>query len=160
MTDADAGAGPPDIFLDTNVLICLLSDDPARADVAQALLRSRGVVSIQVLNEFASVTMRKIGLRLAEVQELLTGIRHFCRVEPITLDTHELGLAYRDRYGYSICDSMILAAATLAGCRTLMSEDMQAGRTIMGGLVIHNPFVTGVRGTALAERGLDRSLVQ
>lgn len=143
MSDADAGASPPDVFLDTNVLIYLLSDDPRKADITQALLRSRGVVSIQVLNEFASVTMRKLGLRLAEVQELLTGIRHFCRVEPITLDTHELGLAYCDRYGYSIHDSMILAAATLAGCRTLMSEDMQSNQTIMGGLVIRNPFMAG-----------------
>ena len=142
MSDPDAIAVATEPFIDTNILIYLLSEDSTKADVAQELLRARGVVSVQVLNEFVSVAMRKLGLRLDEVQELLGAIRHFCRVEPVTLETHELGMAYCDRYRYSIFDSMILAAATLAGCRTLMSEDMQANQSIVGGLVIRNPFAT------------------
>ena len=140
MSDVNDAARPLHVFLDTNVLVYLMSDDPAKADIAEDLLRFGGVVSVQVLNEFASVSMRKLGLRLDEVRELLSGIRRFCRVEPVTLETHELGLAFCDRYGYSIYDSMILAAATLGGCETLMSEDMQTNQTIARGLYIRNPF--------------------
>ena len=140
MSDVNDAARPLHVFLDTNVLVYLMSDDPAKADIAEDLLCSGGVVSVQVLNEFASVSMRKLGLRLDEVRELLSGIRRFCRVEPVTLETHELGLAFCDRYGYSIYDSMILAAATLSGCETLMSEDMQTNQTIARGLYIRNPF--------------------
>ena len=140
MSAADEVAGASEVFLDTNVLVYLLSGDPARADIAQELLRNEGVVSVQVLNEFASIALRKMGLRLDEVQDILNGIRQFCRVEPVTIETHELGLAYSARYGYSIYDSMILAAATLAGCGTLMSEDMQADQEIAKDVVIRNPF--------------------
>ena len=140
MSASDEVAGASKVFLDTNVLVYLLSGDPARADIAQELLRNGSVVSVQVLNEFASVALRKMGLQLDDVQEILNGIRKFCRVEPVTVETHELGLAYSARYGYSIYDSMILAAATLAGCGTLLSEDMQAGQEIAKDVVIRNPF--------------------
>ena len=132
-------------FLDTNVLLYLLSEDRAKADTAQALLRARGTVSVQVLNEFASVATRKLRLGFAEAGELLASIRYFCRVEPVTIETHELGLACCERYGYAVYDSMILAAAMLAGCRTLLSEDMQADQTIMDRLVIRNPFAAPAR---------------
>ena len=141
MSEADRAIGTGGAFLDTNVLIYLLSDNALKADIAQDLLRSGGVVSVQVLNEFASVALRKTDLRLDEVREVLGGIRRFCRVEPLTIDTHELGLAYSARYRYSIYDSMILAAATLAGCTTLVSEDLHADQAIGNGIRIRNPFV-------------------
>ena len=142
MSEADPANGTGGAFLDTNVLIYLLSDNTLKADIAQDLLRSGGVVSVQVLNEFASVALRKTDLRLDEVREVLRGIRRFCRVEPLTIDTHELGLAYSARYRYTIYDSMILAAAALAGCTTLMSEDLHAGQTVGNEIRIHNPFAT------------------
>jgi predicted nucleic acid-binding protein len=52
-----------DSFFDTNVLLYLLSNDAAKADRAEALLASGGVVSVQVLNEFASVAKRKLVMR-------------------------------------------------------------------------------------------------
>ena len=33
-----------------------------------------------------------------------------------------------------------VAAATLAGCRMLYSEDLQAGQRFDGGVVVRNPF--------------------
>ena len=141
MNAADAHpATAREVFLDTNVLLYLLSDETEKADIAQALLRTGGVISVQVLNEFASVARRKLQMPYAEVHELLHDIRHFCQVTPLTIETHELGLAYSGRFGYSVYDSMILAAATLADCRTLMSEDMQSNQIIMERLVIRNPF--------------------
>ncbi|MGK2901171.1 MAG: hypothetical protein ACSLE9_21190 [Burkholderiaceae bacterium] len=46
---------PPLPFVDTNVLLCLLCDDEAKADRAEALLAGRIVIGVQVLNEFLTV---------------------------------------------------------------------------------------------------------
>ena len=42
-------------------------------------------------------------------------------------------------HGLSIWDAIILAAAAAAGCRLLLSEDMQEGFT-WGGVTVVNPF--------------------
>ena len=69
-------------FLDTNVLLYLLSADAAKADCAEALVAAGGVIRVQVLNEFASVASRKLGMSWAEIREVLETIRAVCRVEP------------------------------------------------------------------------------
>jgi len=47
-------------FFDTSVLLYLLSGDAAKADRVETLLSGQGVVSVQVLNEFAAVALRKL----------------------------------------------------------------------------------------------------
>lgn len=130
-----------DRFLDTNVLLYLLSGDEARADRAEAEVGAGGVVSVQVLNEFASVASRKLGMSIREIREVLTTIRSVCSVVPLNEDTHDLGLSIAERYVLSVYDSMIAASAVLAGCNTLLTEDMQDGQAIEGGLRIRNPFL-------------------
>ena len=44
-----------EVFFDTNVLLYLMSADEAKADRAESLIGAGGVISVQVLNEFASV---------------------------------------------------------------------------------------------------------
>jgi predicted nucleic acid-binding protein len=127
-------------FFDTNVLLYLLSADPAKADRAEALLGEGGTVSVQVLNEFASVARRRMGLNGAEIRECLSAIRAHVAVEPLTLQTHESGLMVAERYGFSLYDAMIVAAALQAGCGTLWTEDLQAGQVIEGRLTVRNPF--------------------
>jgi predicted nucleic acid-binding protein len=60
-----------DSFFDTNVLLYLLSGDAAKADRAEAVLAWGGTISVQVLNEFAAVASRKLGLSYAEIREVL-----------------------------------------------------------------------------------------
>jgi predicted nucleic acid-binding protein len=129
-----------DQFFDTNVLLYLLSADETKADRAEEELSAGGIVSVQVLNEFASVASRKLNMSITEIQEALAGIRAVCKVVPISEQTHDLGLKIVERYGLSVYDSMIVAAALLAGCKTLVSEDMQNGQIIDGTLVVRNPF--------------------
>ena len=45
-----------------------------------------------------------------------------------------------ERYGLSIYDAMIAAAAVHAGCDTLWSEDMQHGMLLGDGLRVVDPF--------------------
>jgi predicted nucleic acid-binding protein len=128
-----------DVFLDTNVLLYLLSDEAAKADRAELLISRGGVVSVQVLNEFASVATRKLSVTLPEVREILSTVRTLCEVVPVTIDTHDLALDFAERYHLSIFDTLIVAAAVQAKCRILYSEDMQHGQKI-DGLTIRNPF--------------------
>ena len=125
-------------FFDTNILLYLLSAD-TKADKAESLLAVGGVVSVQVLNEFASVAFRKLKMRWPEIREILTTIRAICVVIPLTVEIHETGLTIARRYRLSFYDSLVLAAAVQAECPTLYSEDMQDGQVVQG-VTIRNPF--------------------
>lgn len=127
-------------FFDTNVLLYLLSGEGDKADRAEATLAKGGVISVQVLNEFASVASRKLRLSYPEIREVLQTVRQVCNVEPLTVEAHDLGLQIVERYGFSFYDSLIIASALLAKCRILYSEDLQEGQTIDGRLIVRNPF--------------------
>jgi predicted nucleic acid-binding protein len=129
-----------DVFLDSNVLLYLLSGEHAKADRAEALVQRGGVISVQVLNEFAAVATRKLAMSLRDVREILSTIRRICVVRPLSLETHDIGLDLAERYHLSIYDALIIAAALLAECKTLYSEDMQHGQKIEG-VTIQNPFL-------------------
>jgi predicted nucleic acid-binding protein len=130
-----------DSFFDTSVLLYLLSEDSNKADRVEEQLAERGTVSVQVLNEFAVVALRKLKMPLRDVTEILDTIRAVCRVEPITLPTHDRGLAINERYGFSLYDSMMVASALIAGAQVVYSEDLQHGQIIDGQLRIVNPFL-------------------
>jgi predicted nucleic acid-binding protein len=127
-------------FFDTNVLLYLLSGDDAKADKAEELLSQGGHLSVQVLNEFASIAARKLKMTHTEVREVLAPIRAVCAVHPLTADTHDLGLQLSEHYQLSLYDAMIVASALMVGCKTLLSEDMQDGQIIDRKLRIRNPF--------------------
>ncbi|HEY0281880.1 MAG TPA: PIN domain-containing protein [Rhizomicrobium sp.] len=128
-------------FFDTNVLLYLVSPDSAKADRVEALLAQRGTISIQVLDEFASVATRKFGKKLSEVREVLSLIRLVCEVKAANIETHDLGLDIAERCKFSVYDSMLLAAAIQARCSTFYTEDLQHGRKLEG-LTIRNPFTS------------------
>ena len=132
-----SGADP---FFDTSVLLYLLSDDTGMADRIEHLLSNRGVISVQVLNEFAAVALRKLKMPLDEVREILNTIRAICTVEPLTVETHDRGLAVCERYKFALYDSMLVAAALIAGAKVLYSGDLRHGQVIDEQLRITNPF--------------------
>ena len=99
----------PDSFLDTNVLVYLASADIGKAERAEKLIAAGGVISVQVLNELTNVGRRKMRLSWAEMHDFLALVRTFLSVEPITVETHETGLALAERYGLSVYDAMIVA---------------------------------------------------
>jgi predicted nucleic acid-binding protein len=130
----------PGSFLDSNVLLYVTSGDPAKADRAEQLIGAGGTISMQVLNEIANVTRRKMGMSWAETRAFLSMMRGLLSVQPLTIDTHETGLRLAERYGVSIYDAMIAASALHADCDTLWSEDMQDGFVLDGRLRIVNPL--------------------
>ena len=135
MSDAES-------FFDTSVLLYLLSEDSIKADRVEELLADRGTISVQVLNEFAAVALRKLRMHLRDIREILNTVRAVCQVEAITVATHDRGLAIHERYGFSLYDSMIVSSALLVGSKILYSEGLQDGQVIDGQLRVSNPFLT------------------
>jgi predicted nucleic acid-binding protein len=131
---------PAKAFFDSSVLIYTLSRTDPRSLVTFELLDRGGIISVQVLNEFANVASKKLRLDWQRIEEILDEIREYLEPPvPLTLSIHELALAIARRYKYTIYDSLLIAAALESGCKMLYSEDMQDGQTI-GSLTIRNPF--------------------
>ncbi|MDV7200183.1 PIN domain-containing protein [Roseovarius sp. 10] len=126
-------------FFDTNIILYLL-EEGEKAEIATGLLQKRGVISVQVLNEALANCRRKAGMSWEEAGAFLKGVRYFCDICDVTVETHDLGLALAARYQFSVYDAMIVAAALSAGCTTLYSEDLQHGMVIADSLQIVNPF--------------------
>jgi predicted nucleic acid-binding protein len=135
------------VFVDTNVLLYALDSADLKKQQAarewrEELWKSRrGRISFQVLQEFyAKVTQKwpagRDGAR-AEVRDLLAWL-------PVKVDGSilERGWKIQDRYRLSFWDSLIVAAAKSAGCRYLLTEDLQANQDLDGVMVV-NPFLSG-----------------
>jgi len=127
------------VFLDSNVVLYLLSADARKADKAEALLAQQPCISVQVLNEVTSVCRRKLGMPWTEVQDLLLAVKASCMVLPLTVDTHAQAVSIAQQHKLSFYDAHIVAAAIQSGASTLMSEDMHEG-LVVGPIKIQNPF--------------------
>jgi len=132
-----SGAKRP--FLDTNIVVYLMSGDAAKANKAENLIASGGVISVQVLNEFTSVARRKLSLSWAETQDVLEALKANLEIVPVTLSVHERGVALASAHDLNIYDASIVGAALENNCDAILSEDMQHGQKFEG-LRIHNPF--------------------
>ena len=130
----------PASFFDSNVLLYVAARDPDKADKAEQILALGGSISVQVLNEVANVARRKMRLGWSETHEFLSLVRGLLVVHPVTIETHEDGLALAERYGLATYDAMIAAAALRADCDTLWSEDLQHGMLLDGRLRVLDPF--------------------
>ena len=129
-------------FFDTNILVYVVGQKDERTSKAEALVANGGVISVQVLNELASVSRRKLGLSWEDVGDALAALRVLCpSPTPLTTDTHDAGLRIAAKYGFPFYDALIAAAALEAECTTLYSEDFQDGQVIEDRLTVRNPFV-------------------
>lgn len=128
-------------FLDTNLLVYAQTSDPKAVAARQAILAG-GVISVQVLNEFAAVLRRKFNRDWDVIEQAVADVRiTLDPVRPISVETHMAAVDLARQHGFSIYDSLIVASALEARCDTLLTEDLQAGRTIQG-LTIVNPLAS------------------
>ena len=132
-------------FLDTNVLLYAVSKTPseaAKVQVALALLEDRdAVLSTQVLQEFyvqATRPGRADALSHDQARLLMESWLRF-QVVSVTPELVFAALATKKRWGLSSWDSAIIEAARSAGCKKVLSEDMQDGRDFAGVKGV-NPF--------------------
>lgn len=131
------------VFFDSNTLLYLATDDAAKAQRAESLLRAGGTISVQVLNEMSLACLRKFRMTWSEVDEFLAPVRVRCPVRVVDEETHDLGRHLAERHQFHVYDAMIVAAALLCGADTLYSEDMHHGLRVENRLTIVNPFHPG-----------------
>lgn len=131
------------IFLDSNILLYLLSADPSKADTAERLLRAEPTISVQVLNEITHVCRRKHLMSWPEISRFLGLLQGFCKVLPLTTEVHERARRIAERHQLAFYDACIAAAAIQGDCRILYSEDLNHGQMLDESLRIQNPFRAG-----------------
>ncbi|MGR9115843.1 MAG: PIN domain-containing protein [Gammaproteobacteria bacterium] len=129
-----------DKFLDTNIIIYSLGNDLSKRKQSIELISQGPVVSVQVLNETANILFKKFSMPIADVQNIIKRIAVECIVKSNTVNTHFTALAIKAKYRFSLCDSLIIAAALESNCSILYSEDMQHGQVIDNQIEIINPF--------------------
>lgn len=83
---------------------------------------------------------RRAGLDREETATFLAGVRVLCPAKDVSLRAHEGGRALAERYGFTVYDAMIVAAALIAGCTTPWTETMHAGLLVEGQPRLVNPF--------------------
>jgi predicted nucleic acid-binding protein len=127
-------------FWDTNVFVYAFIAGP-KQQIARRTLMSGGVISVQVLHEFANVMTRKMGRPWEEVERFLSVIRvRFPAAAPLTIETHAAAVALARDHSIAFYDALILASALSARCANLFTEDLQHGCRF-GDCVIVNPFL-------------------
>jgi predicted nucleic acid-binding protein len=133
-------------FLDTNVLV--YADDldagerreVARAIVRRAVQTREAVLSTQVLQEYFVIATRKLGVDVVAARrkvELLSTLE-IVRIEAaMILEAIDLTRLH----SISFWDALIVRAASAAGCRRLITEDLQEG-ALLAGVTVTNPFTS------------------
>jgi predicted nucleic acid-binding protein len=135
-------------FIDTNVLLYTIDEDPAAAAKRQRaqelLLSGPWGWSVQVAAEFfVNATSPKRPFRLTDsaAAALVEAWFALPTIE-LTPDLFRAAVELRQRYQISYWDVAIIAAAKEMGCTTVYSEDLNAGQTYDGVTVV-NPFAAG-----------------
>ncbi len=135
-------------FLDTNVLIYADdARDPRKRTDARELIRRllrerRGVLSLQVLQEFFAAATRKLGMRSEDARRRVV---QYTRFDVVTLGPADLVAAIdlHRLHHLSIWDALVVRAALMGACVTLHTEDMQSGYVIEK-LAFRNPFASAM----------------
>ena len=129
------------VFLDTNVLLYVYSDEEDKKQVSKKIFQEqRCLTCMQALNEFCNVCLKKWHFDRKGIEEAIDQIAAGCAILPVSLKTMLGALVLHERYGYSYYDCVMLASALENGCTTIYSEDMSAGQIIEGRLLILNPY--------------------
>jgi predicted nucleic acid-binding protein len=132
------------VALDTNVLAYAEGvDGSERRDAAHDLVRrlpqESAVIPVQVLGELFNVLVRKAGRSRDEARDALLSWRDTFPVVDTSSDVMVVAADLAARHRLGIWDAVILSTASQAGCRLLLSEDLQEDFT-WGGLTVTNPF--------------------
>jgi predicted nucleic acid-binding protein len=134
-------------FLDTNIFLYTFHPSVgekrriAQGLIERALQDRLGVISFQVVQEFCSVALRKLRETFTpeELRRYVARVlAPLCQVQS-SIHLYQSCLDICQLTGYSFYDSLLLAAAANAGCKTLLTEDFQPGQTVAGVQIV-NPF--------------------
>jgi predicted nucleic acid-binding protein len=132
--------------VDTNVLVyaAVRQSGPKHLMAIDVMRRASGrdcVVTLQALGELFRALTGKFkvpaGEAIARVDEWRSAIPVVAADESCLIDAMDAVAGH----GWSFWDAMMWATARRAGCRLLLSEDGDDGRTL-GGVTLVNPFAS------------------
>lgn len=129
------------IFLDTNIALYTMGQDTSKRLIARELVAKLPFVSAQVVNGCVNVCLRKLNFSRERAYAFADLLMQKANVLPVDESVIRKSAELALRYQLSNWDALIVAAALLADCDTLYSEDMQHGQLIDERLRILNPFV-------------------
>ena len=89
-----------------------------------------GIISTQVVQEFLNVATGKleVSFQPRDAKEYLAQVlAPLCQVFP-TFELYDRAITIRELYGLSFYDSLIVCGALQAGCKTLVTEDLDRPR--------------------------------
>jgi predicted nucleic acid-binding protein len=134
------------VFLDTNIVV--YAHDRSSGDkyaVAREIMdylweSRRGVISVQVLQEFFVCVTQKI-LKPLLIKNARIILEYLSTWDVVANDKYITlkAIDIQERYRFSFWDSMIIQAAIQGQARILLSEDLPGGQVVKD-LKILNPF--------------------
>ncbi len=132
------------IFLDANILVYAqdigvpVKQRKSRGIITELADSGDGVISTQVMQEFFVAATRKLGVEPLVAKGVLKTFAVFDVIQVSPVLIHE-AIDCSILNQLSFWDSLILAAASSAGCSKVFSEDLNPSQTILG-VKVENPF--------------------
>ena len=132
------------VFVDTNIWVYakIEGKDGVKHKIAVdflSKLNEQVYISTQVINEFFNV-LAKNKINDKEIIESINQILDSVLLAELTFNTNKHSWKLREKYRYSVYDSLILASALESNCVILYTEDLQHNQLIENKLRIINPF--------------------
>jgi len=130
-------------FIDSNILIYTYSvTEPDKRQIARDTIdKYNSILSIQVINEFSNICLRKLKKTHEEIIAAVQEIAFNFPITQITIPIIVKALQLQEKYQFSYFDCIMLASALGHNCTYIFSEDMQHGQIIENTLTIKNPFI-------------------
>ena len=134
-------------LLDTNILVYAFDkQEPQKRAIAKEYLNhlfvpgERYMLSFQVVNEFCNVAQKKLDppISFTNLQAFIQLIPDD-RIVPLEKQTTLEALHIQHTHKLSFWDSLIVAAASLDGCKYLVTEDLSDSQ-VVDRVTIMNPF--------------------
>ena len=132
-------------FFDTNMLVyAATNQEPQKGDIARELIQHAlevnhdGVISVQVMTEFANVMKTRFNASATEIDEWVSQFYPLLATE-VTMDVVRNAMYVKEEYGIQYFDALVVSAAEKLGCQEIVSEDLNDGQTYRGMKAV-NPF--------------------
>jgi predicted nucleic acid-binding protein len=132
------------VFVDSNIFLYALdSGDKVRREKAKTRLAelsrtNRIVISTQVLNEVYAVATRKLGVEIVMAKRFVRQLYDF-DVIVVTQEVIDAAMDCSILHQLNYWDALMIAAAELARCSVMWTEDMSPGEVIRGVRIV-NPL--------------------
>lgn len=134
------------VFIDTNILLYAYDlNSKKKLEISRNILREGQqykhiIISTQVLSEFIKIISTKLGFEfvLPKIEKVIDKLK-FLKLTDVNLAIIKLAITIMRKYKISFWDAQIIAAAKLANCEVVLSEDFSHHQQYSGVLVV-NPY--------------------